>query len=74
MCGCMHGWTWVSSSSGETGRNFAAGMSGGIAYIFDPKKAFPDRCNKGMVELETVREGGLSSCCQAGREAGMQGQ
>ncbi|MFC1746975.1 hypothetical protein ACFLZR_01410, partial [Candidatus Neomarinimicrobiota bacterium] len=36
---------------GETGRNFAAGMSGGIAYIFDPDERFPDRCNRGMVEL-----------------------
>ncbi|TFJ83014.1 hypothetical protein NSK_005673, partial [Nannochloropsis salina CCMP1776] len=39
---------------GETGRNFAAGMSGGIAYILDPERAFPDRCNKGLVALETV--------------------
>jgi hypothetical protein len=29
-------------------------MSGGIAYVLDPNQAFPDRCNKGMVELETV--------------------
>lgn len=40
---------------GETGRNFAAGMSGGVTYVFDPENAFPDRCNKGLVELETVR-------------------
>ena len=39
---------------GETGRNFAAGMSGGIAYIYDPKNEFPDRCNMGMVGLERV--------------------
>jgi len=39
---------------GETGRNFAAGMSGGIAYIYDPEGKFPDRCNMGMVGLETV--------------------
>jgi glutamate synthase domain-containing protein 3 len=39
---------------GETGRNFAAGMSGGIAYIYDPKNEFPDRCNLGMVGLERV--------------------
>jgi len=42
--------------TGETGRNFAAGMSGGIAYILDPEKAFPDRCNKGLVALETVED------------------
>jgi glutamate synthase domain-containing protein 3 len=41
---------------GETGRNFAAGMSGGIAYIYDPNGNFPDKCNLGMVGLETVEE------------------
>ena len=39
---------------GETGRNFAAGMSGGVAYVWDPKDDFPIRCNLGMVELEKV--------------------
>ena len=39
---------------GETGRNFAAGMSGGIAYIYDPDGKFPQRCNMGLVDLETV--------------------
>ena len=42
---------------GPTGRNFAAGMSGGIAYIWDPKDAFLAHCNLGMVELEKVVEG-----------------
>jgi hypothetical protein len=37
---------------GATGRNFAAGMSGGIAYILDPEGAFPAHCNNEMVELE----------------------
>lgn len=37
---------------GATGRNFAAGMSGGIAYVYDATGAFKDRCNMGMVELE----------------------
>lgn len=37
---------------GETGRNFAAGMSGGIAYIWDPGKNLAQRCNLGTVELE----------------------
>lgn len=41
---------------GETGRNFAAGMSGGIAYIYDPENKFPDRCNLGMVGLEQVTD------------------
>ena len=39
---------------GETGRNFAAGMSGGIAYVFDPRNEFADKCNQGLVNLESV--------------------
>src|SRR5207253_2049662 len=36
---------------GRTGRNFAAGMSGGLAYVFDPTEVFTARCNLAMVEL-----------------------
>jgi glutamate synthase (ferredoxin) len=36
---------------GTTGRNFAAGMSGGIAYVLDEKGDFATRCNAGMVDL-----------------------
>jgi len=39
---------------GETGRNFAAGMSGGVAYVFDPEGSFGSRCNLAMVGLEPV--------------------
>ena len=39
---------------GRTGRNFAAGMSGGIAYVIDPTGTFAERCNPGMVDLETL--------------------
>jgi glutamate synthase domain-containing protein 3 len=39
---------------GETGRNFAAGMSGGIAYVLDEDGEFGKRCNTAMVELEPV--------------------
>jgi glutamate synthase (NADPH) large chain len=39
---------------GPTGRNFAAGMSGGIAYIWDPKDQFQIQCNMEMVALENV--------------------
>jgi len=39
---------------GPTGRNFAAGMSGGIAYVWDPKDQFLVNCNLGMVGLEKV--------------------
>ncbi len=41
---------------GKTGRNFAAGMSGGIAYVYDEDKKFKERCNPDMVELDEVRE------------------
>ncbi|HZH96376.1 MAG TPA: glutamate synthase-related protein, partial [Flavisolibacter sp.] len=39
---------------GDTGRNFAAGMSGGIAYVYDVKGAFSTMCNKEMVDLDPV--------------------
>ncbi len=39
---------------GTTGRNFAAGMSGGIAYVFDAAGAFARRCNRELVDLETL--------------------
>jgi glutamate synthase (NADPH/NADH) large chain len=39
---------------GETGRNFAAGMSGGIAYVLDLDGDFAKRCNPAMVDLEPV--------------------
>ncbi|PHR94743.1 MAG: glutamate synthase large subunit [Blastopirellula sp.] len=39
---------------GATGRNFAAGMSGGIAYIWDHDKTLLQNCNLGMVELESL--------------------
>ncbi|MFA4843066.1 MAG: glutamate synthase subunit alpha, partial [Candidatus Omnitrophota bacterium] len=45
---------------GKTGRNFAAGMSGGIAYVYDADAKFRDRCNLGMVELEKLSEEDLS--------------
>ncbi len=39
---------------GETGRNFAAGMSGGIAYVYDIDGQFARRCNASMVALDKV--------------------
>jgi glutamate synthase domain-containing protein 3 len=39
---------------GHAGRNFAAGMSGGIAYILDVEGDFKTRCNLGMVDLESL--------------------
>ncbi|MGH8152928.1 MAG: glutamate synthase-related protein, partial [Rhodanobacteraceae bacterium] len=42
---------------GETGRNFAAGMSGGVAFVHDPAGRFADRCNPAMVALEPLMSG-----------------
>jgi len=39
---------------GRTGRNFAAGMSGGVAYVLDEAGDFKIRCNLGMVDLEPL--------------------
>ena len=41
---------------GKTGRNFAAGMSGGIAYVLDEVGDFPTRCNTQMVDLEQLED------------------
>jgi glutamate synthase (ferredoxin) len=41
---------------GRTGRNFAAGMSGGIAYVLDADGQFATRCNTGLVDLEPLAE------------------
>jgi len=41
---------------GETGRNFAAGMSGGIAYVYDVQHNFDSLCNKEMVDLDLIDE------------------
>ncbi len=58
--GCEYMTGGVVVVLGDTGRNFAAGMSGGVAYVYDPKKSFVSRCNPSMVKLETVKpaEGG----------------
>ena len=39
---------------GKTGRNFAAGMSGGVAYVYDEDGHFAGRCNTSMVALDKV--------------------
>jgi len=39
---------------GKAGRNFGAGMSGGIAYVWDPENDFPKQCNTGTFELEPI--------------------
>ncbi len=56
-----HGCEYMTNGTvvvlGETGRNFAAGMSGGLAYVFDEHGHFVKfRCNKAGVDLETMFE------------------
>lgn len=41
---------------GDTGQNFAAGMSGGIAYVYDTKGTFETMCNKEMVDLDPLED------------------
>jgi glutamate synthase (NADPH/NADH) large chain len=41
---------------GDTGRNFAAGMSGGFAYVYDVKATFASVCNTEMVDLDPLQE------------------
>jgi glutamate synthase (NADPH) large chain len=50
---------------GGTGRNFAAGMSGGLAYVYDEQGDFATKCNMAMVELEPM----LSSTEQQAQSA-----
>lgn len=52
--GCEYMTGGVVVCLGATGRNFGAGMSGGIAYVYDPDGKFPARCNMGLVGLETI--------------------
>jgi glutamate synthase domain-containing protein 2/glutamate synthase domain-containing protein 1/glutamate synthase domain-containing protein 3 len=46
---------------GKTGRNFAAGMSGGVAYVWDVDDDFKDHCNMSMVELDPIEEADLAT-------------
>ncbi|HUX40117.1 MAG TPA: glutamate synthase large subunit [Rectinemataceae bacterium] len=46
---------------GPTGRNFAAGMSGGIAWVYDADGNFPSRCNDEMVDLEALTDPELTA-------------
>ncbi len=53
--GCEYMTGGVVAVLGMTGRNFAAGMSGGIAYVLDEDGTFRQRCNLAMVELEALK-------------------
>ncbi len=54
--GCEYMTGGVAVILGNTGRNFAAGMSGGIAYVYDVNGNFPSNCNKEMVDLDPISE------------------
>ncbi|TSE07731.1 glutamate synthase large subunit [Aquimarina algiphila] len=54
--GCEYMTGGVAVILGEVGRNFGAGMSGGIAYIYDDKKTFEAHCNKESLNLDPVIE------------------
>ena len=46
---------------GRTGQNFAAGMSGGVAYVYDPRKEFKNYCNLSMVTLHRVEKANIET-------------
>ena len=54
--GCEYMTGGVVVVLGSTGRNFAAGMSGGFAFVYDPDGTFRNQCNLEMVELVAVEE------------------
>ena len=55
--GCEYMTGGIAVILGPTGRNFAAGMSGGIAYVWNKDGSFIDRFNDGMADLESVERG-----------------
>ena len=52
--GCEYMTGGVAVILGDTGRNFAAGMSGGIAYVYDVNGEFAENCNLEMIDLDPV--------------------
>ena len=59
---------------GSTGRNLAAGMSGGVAYVWDPEGNFPALCNTELVELERISGEGETEEVRLGVGAAELGQ
>jgi glutamate synthase (NADPH/NADH) large chain len=51
--GCEYMTGGVAVVLGQTGRNFAAGMSGGVAFVYDKEKRFADYCNMELVDFDT---------------------
>jgi glutamate synthase (NADPH/NADH) large chain len=54
--GCEYMTGGIAVILGETGRNFAAGMSGGVAFVYDPNKKLRSRCNMEMVDFDAIEE------------------
>lgn len=54
--GCEYMTGGIAVILGKTGRNFAAGMSGGVAYVLDVDGKFESRCNKELVDLDRVED------------------
>ncbi|MBX2951284.1 MAG: glutamate synthase large subunit [Leadbetterella sp.] len=54
--GCEYMTGGIAVILGETGRNFAAGMSGGIAYVYDASGSFAGKCNPEMVDLDDLTD------------------
>jgi glutamate synthase (NADPH/NADH) large chain len=52
--GCEYMTGGIAVILGDTGRNFAAGMSGGVAYVYDPQNKFSRYCNKELIEFENL--------------------
>ena len=65
--GCEYMTGGVVLVLGQTGRNFAAGMSGGIAYVYDPRGTFKQLCNPAGVELEAIAPAELGLADAPGR-------
>ena len=55
---------------GKTGRNFAAGMCGGIAYVYDEDGQFASRCNTAMVVARAGAGGGRAGAARRARRSG----
>jgi len=53
--GCEYMTGGIIAILGRTGRNFGAGMSGGVAFVYDPDKTFQSRCNMEMILLEPLQ-------------------
>jgi glutamate synthase (NADPH/NADH) large chain len=58
--GCEYMTRGIAVVLGKTGRNFAAGMSGGVAYVWDEDGTFEKNCNTGMVDVEPLASDDIS--------------